>query len=70
MNVKFDYKVLLFRVATAGYTAFLAAFSKAYVAAPDLNTALHAGLVSAVAGVFAGFGLDQLVFHYTKNTNN
>ena len=68
MNTQFDYKILLFRVATGAYTAFLGAFSKSYAATPDLNVALHVALAAALAGAFAGFGVDQIVYHYVKNT--
>lgn len=68
--VKYDWKVLLFRVLTVGYTAFLAGFCNQYVHSPDLSNALQAGLSSLIQGVVAGFGLDQIIFHYIKNTKS
>ena len=68
--LKFDYKVMFFRVATVAYTGFLATFCKDYMANQDLMAAVKDGLHYALAGLFGGFGLDQLIFHYTKNNSN
>lgn len=68
MNVKFDYKVLAFRVFTLVYTAFLVAFCKSYLSTPDLSKAALEGLSAGLPAIFAAFGLDQAVYHYVKNT--
>ena len=67
MDIKFNYKVLFFRVLTTVYTAFLFAFCKSYLASPDLVVAVSEGLKAGIPAVFAAFGLDQIVFHYVKN---
>lgn len=63
----FDLKKMFFRVITVGYTAFLAGFSKDYVASPDLAHAVQAGVALMWQGLWAGFGIDQLIFHNTKS---
>ena len=70
MNVKFDYKVLAFRVFTLVYTAFLVAFCKSYAVNPDLNKAALEGMTTVLPALFAAFGLDKTVYHYVKNTQS
>jgi hypothetical protein len=68
MNNKYDFKVLIFRVLTAGYTAFFASFANAYSVKTDFSASLHIASASALAGVITGFGLDQLIYHFLKKS--
>ena len=70
MKTKFDFRVMLFRVITAGYTAFFASSANAYAVKADISLAMHVGIAAGVAGVIAGFGIDQLVYHFIKETKS
>jgi len=63
----FQFDKMFFRVLTVGGTAFLAAFSKDYAASPDFAHAFQSGLSMLWQGLWAGFGLDQLMFHNSKS---
>ena len=70
MDNTFNWKITLFRMLTVGYTLFLASFCKQYNLSHDVTVAFHSGLDGLITGVAGGFGLDQIIFHYLKNTNS
>lgn len=63
----FDVKKMLFRMFTVGYTAFLAGFCKDYVTSANLAHATNEGLLMLWQGLVGGFGLDQLIYHHSRN---
>lgn len=65
---KYSLKIMLFRALTVSYTAFLGVFCKEYVTDPNLQHAFSAALPTAVQGLLAGFGVDQLIYHYLNVT--
>lgn len=62
----FSIKIMAQRVFTIVLCAFLSSFSQEWLKSHDATLALNAGLSVLVQSVFAGLGLDQLVYNFFK----